>query len=336
MEFTRLKDVAKISERSRAHEVVTHGESSSMVALFPEFLNPKTEKTKTRKFLDSYGPSNPPLFCTADDQLGPQLMTIEEKDPFGRWANADHQEMHYIYEALLTLPSDYDLSTRYISTKRPVSSSGGSAFWARPLSKAHVLNAILTRSTRDMSRVHREMRLKDERVYIYFKSWGIRWRKVAKEQAITDRDNRRITGIIEDLDMTTRVARVRLSGYDRTVFCRYDRNCMTFRTHEAVNLERLVSLATAQALTGLTLQCLRNSLPIWGTHLKSKRVVYSLDDIQRLIPKRFWVSSLDAARKSTNQCQCVFWSDHANGCGLNTSRNSHGTPALICEDFHAI
>lgn len=334
MEFTRLKDVAKICERSRAHEVVKHGESSSMVALFPEFLQSEPKKTETSKFLDSYGPSNPPLFCTDDDQLGPRLMTIEEKDPFGRWANADHHEMHYIYEALLTLPNDYDLSARYINRKRPVSSSGGSVFWSKPLSRAHVLNAILARGARDMSRLHREMRLKDERVYIYFKSWGIRWRKVDKEQAVIDRDNRRFIGIVEDLSTVARTARMRLSGYDRVFHCRYDRNCATFRTHEAVNLDRLVSLATAKALTGLTLSCLQKSLPIWGIHLRSKRAVYSLDDIQRLIPERFWVNSLEAARKSTNQCQCVFWSDHASSCGLN--RGSAPAAALICEDFHAL
>lgn len=288
---------------------------------FPEIHTRRSVRKSTPR-PSRYGESNPQIFhlpCELPNvaPLRPlePLMPLTQKDPFGEWFNAEHQEQAQVLAALLALPNDYDVSAAYIRAARPRLPHEGLKFWNSPLPRAHAMNCLLNRGERAISQVHRDLCLKHDRLYEYMNHWGMRWSRLERRTLLCDGAGVQHAAVILQTERDTASAQLRLEGYTLTVQGRFDPRERLFRCREALRLDELVPLPVAAEVAGLT-PALAGQV-FRQVHTTHRRALVRPDDIRRAVPESYWRTSIADALKQANPCRCAFF-DHLTGkCGLD-------------------
>lgn len=311
---------------------------------FPPQRTRKASGPARNRHAERYGPSNPSIFTLVlreEVTVAPiarqrPLLTLAEKDPFGEWRNAEDEAHAATLAALLRLPNDYEASVAFIRAHRPEQAPDALRFWRAPLTRAHLLNALLCRGGRTVAQLHRDMRLKEgnhARLHEYLRRWGVEWSRPERAAQLVDGSGAAYDVRVVHADPATGAVRVRLTAYTLTVDARYDARARVYRTPETLDLASLLPLPVAAALAGLTPGTARAVLPI-TTHSAPARVpLVRPEDLARTVPEQHWRTSLKDALRDANPCRCAFWDHHAKGCGLGRGDlPAPGTAAYACED----
>lgn len=301
---------------------------------------PPREEDRTRRWLLRYGPSNPDVFTVAlREDLTPApytprraLMALRDKDAFGEWADAEHEQHAPVLRELLGLPNDYDASVAHVRAGRPTVASEALRWWNLPRSRAHFLNALLCRGARPLAQVQRDMNVHHDRMYEYLPRWGMTWQRMDGQVQVADAAGEtydaRLVRVVDGPQ-----AELRLDGYTMTVAGRFDARSRVFRVTETLGVGELLPVPVAAQLAGLTVATARSVLPITTLSSPARMPLVSVADLARTVPEQQWRGDVPGALRDHNPCRCAFWDHHQGACGLGRDRlPAPGTAAYACED----
>lgn len=95
------------------------------------------------------------------------MPSLHDLDEYGEWRNpGQHPELVALLEAGL---GDYDTSVTHLRL-RPDTTREGVAFWLRPTSRAHLLNALLLRDYRSLAKVQQDVLIAEGKLYKYMRA----------------------------------------------------------------------------------------------------------------------------------------------------------------------
>lgn len=104
----------------------------------------------------------------------PPAADLTHVDPYGEWQNAP---AHPAITRALADTGGYADSIALLRGTRPSDSAHEAhVWWANPLHRAHLLNALLRRGDRTIAEVERDADLRPGKVYAYLKSFEITFR----------------------------------------------------------------------------------------------------------------------------------------------------------------
>lgn len=212
-------------------------------------------------------------------------------DAFGEWENArSYPEEVALLES--NLGSYHDSCSR-IRAKRPDTSREGQVFWDDPLNRAHLMNALLRRENRPITRVEADLGLPEGKFYVYKEKWGLRFTPRPSKQ-VTVRDPR---GNLYEADIEEHLpgtrALLRVQGYPDLVRGVWSPANRAYNLYEPLD-EPVGTLGTtrAAAVAGLHPVTLAQALASLGVRSNGK--VY-LCYLARLVDPARWLDGAYAA-----------------------------------------
>lgn len=266
---------------------------------------------------------------------------LDTKDAFGEFVNphewGTRGQVHELVWQLERLPNTYESSVAYIRAYRPRESGPALQFWLAPLSRAHLLNALLCRESRTLAQVQSDLDVQIDKIYTYLPRWEVQYRMARREATLIDGAGDSYPAHVETWERHTGHAVLRLDGYMHRVRARYDKRAGLYRVPETLGLtpEHLIPLDVAASLANWTPAGLRRIL---APDLRSNAAVQlvSIDRFRTLCPDRHWVRTLPEALAAHNPCRCLFFDAHAGTCGLKNAVPDAGTAAWACTDYEAL
>ncbi len=95
------------------------------------------------------------------------MPSLHDLDEYGEWRNpGQHPELVALLEAGL---GDYETSVTHLRL-RPDTTREGVAFWLRPATRAHLLNALLLRDYRSLAKVQQDALIAEGKLYKYMRA----------------------------------------------------------------------------------------------------------------------------------------------------------------------
>lgn len=252
-------------------------------------------------------------------------VTLAQRDPYFEWRNPhDHRDVE---RELAALPPDYQESAGWIRANRPRGSLSlhGEAlrFWLAPLSRAHALNALLTRGNRTLVQVQSDVVVPRDKLHQYLTRWGVDFRIRRRRVVVQDTTGHRAAGIVAAWHPPTATAEIRLREYDTIITGRYDRISDVYRCTEPIphpSNGALLAAPAAARLIGITEARLKQLVP--AAHRSRAGVhLYALTQLEAFTPRSSWRCTPAQARYDANPCAgCIFHDDHLGACGLGNTR----------------
>lgn len=260
---------------------------------------------------------------------------LEHRDPYREWRNP--HEHRSVERELATLPSDYQDSCAYVRGLRPRGDAKlhGDAlrFWNAPRSRAHVINALLTRGSRSLVQLQRDTGLPRDKLHQYLMRWGVDYRMRRRDITLIDPTGHEASGLVTAWHPASASATVLLAGYTTHVRARFDRVNLLYRTQELLphsDSEAFLPARAAAALTGISEGRLKQLVqPDHRT--RAGLALYAPSSLERVFPRENWRCTPAEAVATANPCAgCIFWDLHAAACGLG---NPTPSTASQCEDY---
>lgn len=260
---------------------------------------------------------------------------LEEKDPYAEWSNPHTEKNTPITRVLETLPDDYLMSAGWIRANRPRESLAGMEFWSVPVSKAHIMNALLLRGDRHIKTVEQDLDIPTDKIYSYLPRWKIEFNMISRAGTLIDANTTPYDVTVQEWRRKTASAIVQINGYMLVLEARFDTQTRVWRTQETLNLSEYshITYEVAALLANLRVTTVKSAFPADVRTPRGHKLI-SLERFTTVFPEDTWEMSLDEALRFQNPCNCAYYSYHHRACSLKRDIPPLGTAYMSCEDHH--